>query len=357
MTDTQLTVIQPTALVTINDKARELVTRLRFMIQNGRKLADQEVFALAQYCAANELNPFDGEAYYIPNIGPCPGIAGWRKKAQEALNFEAQSQHNTDVNFYWTEPRLASPSEAKFDTAKGDIAMVVVLRDSLTNKAWRRQFFDTMREMKDLGLPYSHNDVVAYTGPEPIWTGVAVVYGDENFGKDKFDRHERAQKRAEKLAIGKRFRRINLPEPYGADVEYVDAQFEERPNTPAHEAKSEAENMKALGFDEDAPKRPEPVTMTGKAAELTADGIAGAQARVEGQPEHVVYTGSLVGYGKGLKFPAPWPPVVAKYVKDNGLNSFEVAQIMWNLNISQDTIPAQVIDMVQNHLDTKAAGA
>jgi len=97
--------------------------------------------------------------------------------------------------------------------------------------------------------------------------------------------------------------------------------------------------------------------MTGKAAELTEAKVEAAQARVEGQPEHVVYTGDLVGYGKGFKFPAPWLPSIAKYVKENGLNSYEVAQIMWNLNISQDTIPAQVIDMVQDHLDTKAAGA
>ena len=34
-------------------KARDMAERIKYMIVNGRNLAQQEVFALAQYCAAN----------------------------------------------------------------------------------------------------------------------------------------------------------------------------------------------------------------------------------------------------------------------------------------------------------------
>lgn len=254
--DTAIATIKQTTALTTNDIARELAGRLKFMIQNGRALQDNEVFALAQYCAANDLNPFSGEAYYIPSAGPCPGIAGWRKKAQEQLNWEAAAQNENGAHF-WVETREATTEEAGHDPNAGDIAMFVTLHDWLTNKRWRRAFFDTLRELKEVG--YNLEDATAQAkvmvGPEPVWTGVGVVYQKENFGGDKFNRAERASKRAEKIALRKRFPRVNLPEPTGADAgsDVYDTSFTIEP--PAR--KSEAELMAEI-TGEPAPKSPAP---------------------------------------------------------------------------------------------------
>lgn len=227
-------------------KARELVTRLRYMIQNGRKLEEAEVFALAQYCAVNELNPFSGEAYYIPGAGPTPGVAGWRRKAQEDLEYEAKRTGEIAANF-WTTHRPAVAGEAIF--SPGDIAVYVELRDSLSNKVWRRAYFETVRELKELGDDNPFENAKQFAGPEPVWTGVGVVYAAENFGgKEKFDRYERAQKRAEKIALRKRFPRVNLPEPEGVNGDMVDVEWvKEEPSTQP-EKHTEAENLAALGF-------------------------------------------------------------------------------------------------------------
>lgn len=203
--------------------AREIASRLKFMIVNGNKLADQEVYALAQYSAANDLNPFAAECYYLPGTGPVPGIAGWRKKAQEQLDWECQTHGMREGGHIWVEYRPAKPDEATFDPSKGDIAEVCILHDWLSNTRWRRAIFETMRQLSGL-VPNAYEEAQRMVGAEPVWSAVGVVAGSESFsgnGKpEKFDRHERARKRAEKLALRKRFPRVNLPEPN----EYMDAE-------------------------------------------------------------------------------------------------------------------------------------
>ena len=258
------TAVQSAQIITVNDRAREIATRIKYMIQNGRKLEDQEVYALAQYCAANDLNPFAGEAYYMPGAGPVPGIAGWRKKAQEQLNWEAENQKELGAHF-WCDVREATTEEAKHDPNRGDIAMFVTLHDWLSNKRWRRAFFETVRELKELG--YSLEDANAQAkvmvGPEPVWTGVGTVYAEENFGKgEKFNRAERAAKRAEKIALRKRFPRVSLPEPAGAEHDAYDGEWTEAEPAPR---KSEAELLGDLGYDAPASKpaaQDEPPAMT-----------------------------------------------------------------------------------------------
>jgi len=262
---TAITTTQKVQVLSINDIARDLAQRLKFMIQNGRNLADNEVYALAQYCAANDLNPFAGEAYYLPNIGPCPGIAGWRKKAQEQLNWEAAQQKELGAHF-WVEFRDAYPEEAGHDPEKGDIGIVVILHDWLSNKRWRRAYFETFRELKDLGYPINEAEQIAekMVGPEPVWQGIGVVFSEEKFGGDKFNRHERAQKRAEKVALRKRFPRIDLADPVNADADYVDGEFTQVGNPQA--GKTEAQLIAELTG--------EPTPGSGKPAETAPDPLA-----------------------------------------------------------------------------------
>lgn len=237
--------------------AREFAQRLKYMLVNGQKLADHDVFALAQYASATGLDPFAGECWIIPGKGVCPGIAGWRKKAQEQLEYEAKDA-KVDGAHFWVEFVEANPADCVFDPAK-DIAYTAILRDSITQHRWRLSIIEATNEFMKMGAKFDESlkQAKELVGKEPVWIGHGVVFAGENFGGlDKFDRKERAQKRAEKLALRKRFPRIHLPEPEGTD-DVVDAgDF----SIAVDEIKprSTEENMNALGFGDDEPKQEKP---------------------------------------------------------------------------------------------------
>lgn len=236
--------------------ARDFSRRLKYMIVNGNKLEEKEVFALAQFAAANDLNPFAGECYYMPGIGAIPGIAGWRKKANEQLIWEAENEGLHGAHF-WIEWRECKPGEAVFDPNK-DIAWHCTLHDYLTNKRWRSSIFETARELKGFGFEgkAAYEEAYRVVGEEPTWTAVGVVYSVENFSRDgkpeKFDRNERSKKRAEKAAIRKRFQRINLPDKGDyEDIEEADIrilQDDVKKIEGEMKSKSTDELMSNIGF-------------------------------------------------------------------------------------------------------------
>ena len=76
----------------------------------------------------------------------------------EELVYECGLNHLTDPQNFWCEARPATTDEAVFDPTK-DIAVHVTLRDSISNKTWRRAYFETLREMKSLGVEASREDV------------------------------------------------------------------------------------------------------------------------------------------------------------------------------------------------------
>lgn len=247
----------------IQTVARDYAQRLRYMIVNGAKLAEPEVFALAQYAAATLLDPFSGECWYIPGKGPCPGIAGWRKKAQEQLEYEAEHSGVKEGAHYWVEFYPAGENDCKFDAARGDIAFVAHLRDYLTQKRWRNDVFVAAKEIMSLDpgkVPYSEAMAIAreMVGKEPLVIGAGVVFAGENFGgNDKFDRFERCKKRAEKAALRKRFPRIHLPEPEGVDDvvdsgDYKIVMEEEEPKKKLTAADT-TQIIKELGFEVEEP--------------------------------------------------------------------------------------------------------
>jgi len=270
--------------------AREIAQRIKFMIVNGEKLTNDEVYALAQYAAANGLNPFAQECYYMPKTGPITGIVGFRRKAQEALIDECHVFGISDPQNFWIESRPATQAEAVFDPEK-DIAVFVTLRDSITNKTWRRSYFETVRELRDLGEKDPFEKAKEYVGPEPVWTGVGIVKGDEHFSgnvwKDNkkmenewkpemFDRNERATKRAEKIALKKRFPSLqSMKDPgnyEGASIEWdenvFDANAEEQKQITAER---KAENAKIFGTQSQTPATQKPQPSLIPAADLGAE--------------------------------------------------------------------------------------
>jgi hypothetical protein len=222
---------------------RALTKRLGVMIVNGKKLSDIEINALAAYSMTNDLNPFNGECYYMPGLGPTPGIAGWRKKAQEQLEWEAKNSNEIGAH-YWVEYTKAEQNEARFDPTK-DVAWKVILRDWLSNKKWRQAVFEAMRELKEVGVDKPYEEALKLVGTEPTWTGIGVVTSTENFGNDKMDRNERAKKRAEKIALRKRFPRIELPDMDYEPEDVIDViPTVENPN----KITSESEILDQLGY-------------------------------------------------------------------------------------------------------------
>lgn len=218
------------AMIMSQDPER-VAARLKLMIVNGKKLTTDEALALAQYSIGTGLNPFLNEAYYIPGVGPGPGIAGWRRKAQEQLEYEAK-QANLPAAQAWSDARPATVYEASFDPEKDDIAYYVTIHDSISRTLWEKRVLSHYIELVKAGMKDGAWEISKeLAGEEPAWTGVGVVKSSENFGSaEKFDRHERAKKRGEKLALRKRFN-LNLPTPVAwdeydiveAEVTYADA--------------------------------------------------------------------------------------------------------------------------------------
>lgn len=245
--------------------ARDLAQRLKYMIVNGNKLSDNEVYSLAQYAAANGLNPFAGECYYLPSVGPCPGVAGWRTKAQDQLDYEAKLANQAGGNM-WCEYEHADPSDCVFDPEK-DIAYKVVLHDSVSQKRWTDKIKEIAMDFVKVGAPFfdSFDKAKELIGAEPVTISWGVVYGSENFTREgkteKFDRHERAKKRGEKLCLRKRFPRIHLPEPENFEGETIDVEdFKVVMSEPEreHSGKSVEQNLYELGFgDKPAEQEPE----------------------------------------------------------------------------------------------------
>lgn len=258
----------------INRAAREIAARLKFLIVGGNKLQDHEVWALAQYSAATELNPFAQECYYIPGSGPITGIVGYRRKAHESFAAEIESRGIKEQHTWWVETRPALPGEAVFDPAK-DIAIVAILRDTLSSRIWRQAFFETCRELKALGLSDKEYFIraEAMVGKEPTWEGIGVVQSPENFSKDgkpeKFDRVERAKKRAEKQALKKRFPSLQAYATTGDPDDYIDS-----------------EAIQWRGDDEETPKQisPERMAENDKIFGIKREPKEGAAPAVEHQP-------------------------------------------------------------------------
>lgn len=280
------------------EEARRFARRLKFMIVNGQKLTDQEVYALAHYSAANQLNPFAQECYYMPGVGPVTGIVGFRRKARESIQDEVKKWMDIGIKFdgpqnYWLEKRPATHDEAMFQD--GDIAIHVTLHDSMARRQWQKDFFLAMRELREAGCTdFKECKKLAeeMVGNEPVWTGVGVVSQGEKFGADgkpeKYDRTERAEKRAEKQALKKRFPSLQQydvkVDDQAIDVDAVDVSFsvEEEAERKQLSGSTPDDLIREMGCFEvdkklDKPAT-DPVSSSGAAPENSTAGITLSEA-------------------------------------------------------------------------------
>lgn len=252
------------AIVPTNTKAlsftmidpQQLAQRLKLMIANGKAMSDPEAMALAQYSIATDLNPFTGECYYMTGVGPGPGIAGWRKKAEEQLEYEAHRAAEPIARFWCDYEEPVNGETGNLNP--GDVAVKAVLHDTLTKNAWEKRTLSHYIELVKNDIKENAWDIAKeLAGPEPVWTAIGIVRAGENFGGDKMNRYERTCKRAEKAAIRKRFPRVNLPEPQGFDpADVVETTFVEQPK------RTEAEIMADLGYGTTVTHAEAPTTLT-----------------------------------------------------------------------------------------------
>jgi len=170
----------------------------------------------------------------------------------------------------WCEYFHAEPADCVFDPEK-DIAYKVVIHDSVSRKRWTDSIKEIAVDFMKAGAPFfdSYDKAKELIGEEPVTVSWGVVFSSENFsaaGKvEKFDRHERAKKRGEKLCLRKRFPRIHLPEPENFDDQTIDAEdFKVVMEEPEHKSLNQpvSQSMRELGFDsgpdwsEQAPEEP-----------------------------------------------------------------------------------------------------
>ena len=248
---------------------QEIGRKLMKLTPGGKKLDAEQCAELAVAAYITGANPFVNEIYYMQGVGPYLGYQFYNRKATEQLAIE---DPKTPPRI-WFDERPADHTDCLFDESKGDVAWTVVLHDSVTHATWLGQQMEMFIKLTTAGIPSEKAWSIAESkaGPEPIWQASAACYGDEKFvgkvwvdGKktdqdqpEKWDRNERAKKRAQKWALRKRFSNMVVPDPeMGDDViegtarEIVDLVAATITREEAEKPKrTEKQNLEELGFD------------------------------------------------------------------------------------------------------------
>jgi hypothetical protein len=223
---------------TVNEMAMRLVKAM----PGAKKLAPEQARTLAQISVAHGLDPFNGEAWFIPGSGVMVGIKGLRKCAKKQL--KATSGENAS---YWGKHhQVVDPTE--YGAIEGDVVYEYRMRDTETFNSW----MTAVLKMKEAGFSLDEAKAVIGTAPETV--GIGILRAGE---KTKMEKHQCARKRAEADAIKQRFDveflfsdSDNLFDDGGLPP--IDIQISE----PAKEPPSRS--VSSLGFDAD-PASPQEV--------------------------------------------------------------------------------------------------
>lgn len=278
--DRQIAIYNPTQTLLVADQEEEIKNTVRKLLRltpNGQRLNPDEATDLAVYSLLTGLNPFNAECYYMPKVGPIPGIAGYRVKTTDWLMAINNNRPDTRT---WEEYRPAEAGEADFDPSAGDVAWVCTLKDSVSKERWEQRLLEVAERYHKMGATFQEAREAALedVGPCPSWSAVGVVKATEHFSgpewedwnskkvkKDKdgnsiykpemWDRNERAKKRAAKGAYRKGFPNVKLPDPeYGEVVDAVavevkDQIVKELAAEAGQPPKTETQILNELGFE------------------------------------------------------------------------------------------------------------
>lgn len=227
-----------------------IARKLMKLTPGGRRLNKDEATDLAVYAFMTDLNPFNKECYYMPGVGPTPGIAGYERKVLEYL--ASQGDPHPRI---WPAYEPASTGEADFDPEQGDIAYKVKLYNSTDRQKWQQGILNLFLELKGALGADAWTAAQNFYGPEPCHEGIGVVRGKENFGTtDKWERHNRAKKRALSQAVRLLNPHVIIPDysqVKDTNMDRIAVSIAKQIETEASaDPVDEKELMRQLGFDD-----------------------------------------------------------------------------------------------------------
>lgn len=234
---------------------------LQTYLPGGKKLAPQEALALAQVANVLGLNPFIGEVWYIPGVGPFVGIKGLRTKAAE--------QDDAKNASHWVE--FKQVDAGKYGEGANAVVYECYLRDSFTQHAWTQ----AVHQLTSSGAGWS--EAKELLGPPPVFVGVGIATPNE---QSRMKIHARAQKRAESDAIKHRY---NIPLAGAQVSDFDEAGYDEpspitfHPGTQVVDATSTEVQAPAL---QQAPQRRDAAPKPPKVTVQTPEAQVQATARV-----------------------------------------------------------------------------
>ncbi len=192
MTEQALVPSQQHSALDVYGAGEDILTfakRIKLYLPNGDKLSEPEAMALSQLSMAYRLNPFNGEAWYIPGKGPMVGIKGLRKAARKQ-------------GLYWAEHILLTPQErTELAIPDGAIAYkCLIYRADII-----RQSAEAIKMMYDAGM----KDAAERYGYKPT-VGIGYCAKGE---ATKMKPDQAARKRAEADAL-----KVAFDLPFATDV-------------------------------------------------------------------------------------------------------------------------------------------
>ena len=210
-------------------EVNELAMRLLKAMPGSKKLTPEQAGTLAQISVAHGLDPFNGEAWFIPGSGVMVGIKGLRKAARRQLEQEG----GKEAKFWTVFERVADPKI--YLAQDDDLVFECYLRDSESLKAYS----ESIKRFKD--LDFELEAAIKAAGPYPVTIGIGIYVRGE---ATKMQPNEVARKRAEANAIKQRF-----------DVDFFfseeDVEFDIQISEPIEEPKTAKQSGEELGFDMD----------------------------------------------------------------------------------------------------------
>jgi hypothetical protein len=244
---------------------RELVQRLKIMAPGGMNLTDNEALALAQYAFSMGLNPLVGECWFIKTkdgrpLGMMPGIAGYRRKAQE--------QSAAKGSDYWLEYEEITSPEERSRLAIPDGALAVKSRLYEMHKT--QAYAASAKQLSDAGAPWS--EIRGIIGDKPYVEGISFIKKAEmaqlEKGKLQMPHIQRARKRAEAHALKQAYHlpfgfetpTDELPllmDDYVIEGSFVTEQSPEEIEVGATEAREELFEQEEAAVEQDSAVEPE----------------------------------------------------------------------------------------------------
>ena len=216
-------------------EVNELAMRLLKAMPGSRKLTPEQAGTLAQISIAHGLDPFNGEAWFIPGSGVMVGIKGLRKAARRQLEHEG----GKGAKFWTVFERVADPKI--YLAQDDDLVFECHLRDSESLEAYAK----AVERFK--ALDFELEAAIKAAGPYPVTLGVGIYIRGE---ATKMQPNEVARKRAEANAIKQRF-----------DVDFFfseeEVDFDIQISDPEEEPKSAKKSVEELGYEEENPTKAE----------------------------------------------------------------------------------------------------